>query len=77
MSVALLHGLATWIAKLDEILHHLSSIGSTMKFTMEMEVNNTLPFSDVFILKRGPKLGTKIYQKPAHTGHYLHFDFNH
>jgi hypothetical protein len=32
---------------------------------------------DVSVLKRGPKLATKIYRKPTHAGHYLHFKFNH
>jgi len=33
---------------------------------MEVESNNTLPF-----------LSTKVYTKPTHTGHCLHFDSSH
>jgi hypothetical protein len=63
--------------RLQEFLYHLNSVRPTMKFIIEVEVNDTLPFSDVFAVKRGPKLTAKIYWKPTHTGHYLHFDSNH
>jgi hypothetical protein len=29
-----------------------------IKFAMEMEVHNAIPFSDTFVKKRGPKLST-------------------
>jgi hypothetical protein len=35
-------------------------------------VNDTLSFLDVSDMKKVPKLGTKVYWKPAHTSHYLH-----
>jgi hypothetical protein len=35
---------------------------------MEVEANDTLPFLDVLIVKRGPKLATKLYRKTTHTG---------
>jgi hypothetical protein len=44
---------------------------------MEVEANDTLPFLDVLVMKRGPKLTTKVYRKLTHTGRYLHFKFNH
>jgi hypothetical protein len=44
---------------------------------MEVEANVTLPFLDILVMNRGPKLGIKLYRKPTHTGHYLHFKYNH
>jgi hypothetical protein len=45
----------------------------TLRFTMEVEVNNTLPFLEVFVLKRVLKLATKVYGKRTRTGRYPHF----
>jgi hypothetical protein len=67
------HGLATWMSKITAIFRHLNSVRPTTKFTMEVEANDTLPFFDALVMKRSPKLATKVYQKPTHTGHYLHF----
>jgi hypothetical protein len=40
-------------AKVQQFLHHINSN------TMEVEVNGTLPFLDVLIMKLGPKTGHK------------------
>jgi hypothetical protein len=37
----------------------------TIKFTMEAEANDTLPFLDVFIMKQSPKLTINVYRKPT------------
>jgi hypothetical protein len=47
------------------------------KFTTQVEDDNTIPFLDVLVMKRGPKLATKIYRKPAYTDRYLHFKSSH
>jgi hypothetical protein len=59
-------------ARLQQFLHCLNSITPTIKFTMEVEANDTLPFLDILVLKRGPKLAMKVYRKHTHTGCYLH-----
>jgi hypothetical protein len=64
-------------ARLELFLHHLNSLRPTIKFTMEVEVNNTLPFLDVSDMKRDPNFATKVYRKTAHTGRYLCFKSNH
>jgi hypothetical protein len=32
---------------------------------------------DILVTKSGPKLARKVYWKPTHTGHYLHYKSNH
>jgi hypothetical protein len=64
-------------AKLQQFLHHLNSVRPTIKFTMEVEANDTLPFLEVLVMKWGPKLTMKVSQKPTHTDCYLHFKSNH
>jgi hypothetical protein len=49
---------------LQKFLYHLNSRRPTIKFT-------------IMVMKRGPILATKVYQKPTHTGRYLHFKTNH
>jgi hypothetical protein len=63
--------------RLQQFLHHFNSLRPTIKFTIEVKANDTLPFLDVLVMKRGPKLGTKLYREPTHTGRYLHFKSNH
>jgi hypothetical protein len=41
--------------KLQQFLPHLNSIRNTIKFTMEVEANGTLPFLDILVMKRGAK----------------------
>jgi hypothetical protein len=43
---------------------------------MEVEADDTLPFMDVLVMKRGPKLTMKVYRKPTHIRRYLHFKSN-
>jgi hypothetical protein len=64
-------------ATLQQFLDHLNSIRPTIKFTMEVETNNTLLFLDGLVMKRGPKLTTKVYRKSTHTGRYLYLKSNH
>lgn len=46
------------------LLHTLNEIDSNIKFTMELESNNKLPYLDVLVIKKGNKLDTTIYKKP-------------
>jgi hypothetical protein len=47
-------------ARLQQFLHHLTSLRPTIKFIVEVEANDILPFLDVLVMKRGPKLITKV-----------------
>jgi hypothetical protein len=49
----------------------------TITFTKDVEANDTLPFLDVLVMKKGPKLAMKVYRKPTHAGRYLPFKSNH
>jgi hypothetical protein len=64
-------------ARLQTFLHHPNNLRLTVKFIMEVEANNILPFLNVLTMKRGHKLAIKMYRKPIHTGRYLHFSSNH
>ena len=65
------HGEAT----LHEFLNHLNSLRPTIKFTMEVESENSLPFLDVRVTRDPSTLTikTEVYRKPTHTDRYLNF----
>lgn len=60
-------------ARLQQFFHHLNTFRPNMKFGLEVEAKDTLPFFDILVTKRGSNLATKVYGKPTHTGRYLHF----
>jgi hypothetical protein len=63
-------------AKLQQFLHHLKSLRPTCSFTVEVKINDTLPYLDVLVMKKGHKLATEVYRNSIHTGRYLHFNSN-
>jgi len=48
-----------------------------MKFTSEMESNDSLSFLDVLVGENGPALFTTVFSRPTNTGCYLHYEQNH
>ena len=58
-------------------LNHLNAQKSTIKFTMEQEINGQLPFLDVLVKRNSRHLHTSIYRKPTHMDCYIHFKLNH
>ena len=63
---------------LIEFLGHLNSRSDHIKFTMEVEEDNHIPFLDVLITKRNDgTLGHQVYRKKTHTDRYLHVDSHH
>ncbi|KAF2901707.1 hypothetical protein ILUMI_04486 [Ignelater luminosus] len=60
--------------QLNAVLDHLNSIYQKLKFTMEIEDNNQLPFLDVLVKKRQDgSLGHTVYRSiPHHHPAQLH-----
>ena len=59
---------------LQPFLHHLNCLRSSIKFTMEIEKDSTLPFLDVLVT-RNPQdntIQTTVYRKLTHTDRYIH-----
>ena len=62
---------------LNSFLIHLNTLDSNFQFTLELEDNHKLPFLDVLIFNKSPRLEFSIYRKPTHNDRYLHFYSNH
>ena len=57
-----------------QLLGHLSSCHPALKFTIEEESNDCLPFLDVKVLRNiDGSISTRIYHKPTWTGQYTNF----
>ena len=57
---------------------HLNNIEASIKFTLETECNNSLPFLDVLVVKeKSENLTTKLDLKPTHTNRFLDFNSQH
>jgi hypothetical protein len=64
--------------ELDKFFEHLNGISEDIKFTMELEDNNSIPFLDVLITrKQDGTLGHKVFRKKTHTDSYLHAESHH
>lgn len=64
----------------DSLSNFLSFINSrepTIKFTIEVEKDNSLPFLDILISKDNNNFRTTVYRKPTNTNRYLNFESNH
>ncbi|XP_050398199.1 uncharacterized protein LOC126816066 [Patella vulgata] len=61
----------------ETLLQHLNRQHPRIKFTMETENDNQLPFLDVCVSKTNNSIRTGVYRKPTHTDQYIHFKSNH
>ena len=52
----------------------LNSLHPSLKFTNEIETNNSLPFLYVLVTKSDNKFITSVYRKPTFTGQYIHWN---
>ncbi|XP_045466657.1 uncharacterized protein LOC123675351 [Harmonia axyridis] len=62
---------------LQDFFDHLNNINSHIKFTMEVETNNSLPFLDILVAKSNDSFTHTIYRKPTHTNRYLNANSHH
>ena len=62
----------------DGFLKHLNNIRDSIKFTMEEEKDNSLPFLDTRLMKRDDgTIDITVYREPTHTDRYLDFRSHH
>ncbi|CAF1540560.1 unnamed protein product, partial [Rotaria sordida] len=57
-----------------KILNDINNVHDNIKFTIEFEQDNCIPFLDVKIKRTGNKLETSIYRKETNTNLYLKWD---
>ena len=56
-----------------DFLTTLNSLHPNLSFTMELPVDNKIPFIGMEIIKNGTQIETQVYRKPTNTGLLLHF----
>lgn len=58
--------------KIRQVLNHInSSKYSSLKFTLETEIDGKIPFLDLLITRKENKIGLGIYHKPTSTTRYI------
>ncbi|KAL3286648.1 hypothetical protein HHI36_001147 [Cryptolaemus montrouzieri] len=62
---------------LMDFLDYLNSKHNRIRFTIELEENNKLPFLDVLVTKSQNRLRHAVYRKPTHTNRYLNARSHH
>ncbi|XP_054768197.2 uncharacterized protein LOC129275734 [Lytechinus pictus] len=63
---------------LHQFLNHLNHQHPSIKFTMETQCDNSIPFLDVLITKTPSGFPShQVYRKPTHTDRYLNFHSHH
>ena len=63
--------------QINQFLNYLNNKHKNIKFTCDIEENNSLPFLDILINKTNSEFTTSIYRKNTYTGlgmHYLSFE---
>ena len=58
-------------------LEYLNSLRASIQFTVEIELEECLPFLDVSVKKLNNSLSFAVYRKPTHTDQYLRRDSCH
>ena len=62
----------------DGFLNHLNSICPSIKFTMELEEDGSIPFLDTRVTRKVEgNCDITVYHNPTHMDRYLHFTSHH
>ena len=61
------------VAETEQFLITLNNCHSSIQFTMELAVNNTLPFLGMLLMKQRSKITTNVYRKTINKGLLLHY----
>ena len=64
-------------AELERFHQYLNQQNPSIKFTMDEERENQLPFLDVLVKREDNHLRTSVYRKPTHTNRYINFNSHH
>ena len=63
---------------MEPLLRHLNEVRPTIKFTMELEEDGSLPFLDTSLTRREDgTLNVTVFRKQTHMNRYLHFNSHH
>ena len=63
---------------LNIFFDHINNLEPSIKFTMETENDNQLPFLNILIQhSKNTELSSSIFRKPTHTDRYLNFGSDH
>nr|BAM35674.1 putative reverse transcriptase [Penaeus japonicus] len=60
-------------ALFPDFLDKLNSLSPSIRFKVEWEVGDQLPFLDTLIHRSGDSFSFSVYRKPMHSGTYIHF----
>ena len=61
-------------SQLLKLVDYMNHQHSNLKFTFEVEQNNSFSFLDVKICRENDRFTTSIYRKPTFSGVFTHFD---
>ncbi|XP_071632808.1 uncharacterized protein [Temnothorax longispinosus] len=62
---------------INALLEAFNGYHPRLRFTYEIETDDSLPFLDTIVIRDGDELITNWYRKPTFSGRYINYFFNH
>ena len=56
---------------MKELIHHLSGVRPTIKFTVEQQEDEKIPFLNTLLWTEDGSLDVSVHRKPTHMDQYL------